>query len=123
MTTPHTPGPWATDLKLYGGQYNVGPVTQPNMTVARVNGRDGEQEANARLIAEAPAMLEALKDLNGFIRQCQDTLCDYLHPESKQDADETVSLLLELLDGARQREVQGNARAILARIEGNNATR
>lgn len=63
MTTQHTPGPWTTDFKLYGGQYNVGPVTQPNMTVARVNGRDGEQEANARLIAEAPAMLEAIKEL------------------------------------------------------------
>lgn len=67
----HTPGPWMTDWKLYSGQYHVGPVTQPSMTVAKVNGREGEQEANARLIALAPEMLEALKVAHDALAMCR----------------------------------------------------
>lgn len=58
-----TPGPWRTDCRLIGGQIRITQVPNANMTVAQVNGRQGEQEANARLIAAAPEMLEALGEL------------------------------------------------------------
>lgn len=52
----HTPGPWTAGEQLTGGSI---PVYQTKagygMQVARVNGKAGEQEANARLIAAAPA--------------------------------------------------------------------
>ena len=63
----HTPGPWfAQDTRLVGGQVAVvGPNhdrkagEQGVMVVAHVNGRSGEQGANARLIAAAPDLLAA----------------------------------------------------------------
>lgn len=58
-----TPGPWRTDCRLIGGQIRITQVPNANMTVAQVNGRQGEQEANARLIAAAPELLEALERL------------------------------------------------------------
>ena len=65
----HTPGPWfAQDTRLVGGQVAVvGPNhdrkagEQGVMVVAHVNGRSGEQGANARLIAAAPDLLAALQ--------------------------------------------------------------
>lgn len=65
----HTPGPWfAQDTRLVGGQVAVvGPNhdrkagEQGEMVVAHVNGRSGEQGANARLIAAAPDLLAALQ--------------------------------------------------------------
>lgn len=62
-----TPGPWRTDCRLIGGQIRITQVPNANMTVAQVNGRQGEQEANARLIAAAPEMLEALEVALGDI--------------------------------------------------------
>lgn len=70
---PHTPGPWRVgfDRKPYG--IFVGPVgtdttsrsAQPIGVVFRsqVRGPADEQEANARLIAAAPTLLEALERL------------------------------------------------------------
>ena len=59
MTTTHTPGPW----KIIKGDFVVAP---DNGTVAQVGTPTTparEHEANARLIAAAPEMLEALRDM------------------------------------------------------------
>ena len=54
MTDKHTPGPWRVDdnyvLCLYDGRPN---------NICRMLGRGDETEANARLIAAAPDLLEA----------------------------------------------------------------
>lgn len=68
MGAQHTPGPWHVHVEQ---EYNIGRtksvyicagVGWPAGQLARVNAADGlyERDANARLIAEAPAMLEAL---------------------------------------------------------------
>lgn len=64
----HSPGPWSFDemcfeatIPIRGGRtvhgrpYNVARVNRPE------SARVGQDKANAQLIAEAPAMLEALK--------------------------------------------------------------
>jgi hypothetical protein len=63
----HTPGPWISQRTGWSKHpYNVHSSKRPG-AVALIPSRTSvpleEQEANARLIAEAPAMLEALWDL------------------------------------------------------------
>lgn len=62
----HTPGPWAI-CTLPGavpeyGVYSEVSASGCDLALVRFRG-DGETEANAALIAAAPAMLEALGDL------------------------------------------------------------
>ena len=62
--TEHTPGPWeATDLSeahWVETNHRWG-IFSASRRVAKVEGVGGEYEANARLIAAAPDLLEALK--------------------------------------------------------------
>lgn len=63
MNTKHTPGPWIADLETWAGIVNA-----PAGTIAGpVGGSKGatldELHANARLIAAAPELLEALDGL------------------------------------------------------------
>jgi hypothetical protein len=59
MTDQHTPGPWGDDRK---------PVVVRGLTwVAHANYPTITGEANARLIAAAPDMLEALEDLLNYV--------------------------------------------------------
>lgn len=58
-TAKHTPGPW-----VYSGRLGFGHLVSPNIAVAyggATSGRQDSGEANARLIAAAPEMYEALK--------------------------------------------------------------
>jgi hypothetical protein len=75
MKPKHTPGPWAYD-EAYGlimaGQSEV---------AACHAGRGGDAKANARLIAAAPALLEAAKNcrewaklMGGWEGQCWEEL-------------------------------------------------
>lgn len=58
-TMPHTPGPWRVIPWTDGANYTVeGGHGQP---LANVTGANSANEANARLIAQAPAMLDALR--------------------------------------------------------------
>jgi hypothetical protein len=59
----HTPGPWAVD-KTVDGKHHI--VTLPDGRIGAYCGcvgahDDAESQANAKLIASAPRMLEALK--------------------------------------------------------------
>ena len=71
MSEQHTPGPWTfdneieficTDASLHGEWYG-------DWAVARVNIIRAEAKANARLIAAAPDLLEALREL---LAACKD---------------------------------------------------
>jgi hypothetical protein len=58
MTTNHTPGPWAVDnLTVRWGSYFVADCVVADCDI----GRQGECQANARLIAAAPDLLAALR--------------------------------------------------------------
>jgi hypothetical protein len=82
----HTPGPWKVSMPLIkaparGGYYELGGVAQVlgDKHVPDIN----EQEANARLIAAAPEMLEALK-LISELDNCFDEK-EYDHLKSMAD--------------------------------------
>ena len=58
----HTPGPWQARDGL--SKWNVTTVGAPRtFNICAINTDRTEQEANARLIAAAPDMLRALKDI------------------------------------------------------------
>lgn len=69
-----TPGPWVTDdvYKDDIARYVMSEVLPFPRTIARLElGQDrAEQEANARLIAAAPELLEALQDLCDTLGEC-----------------------------------------------------
>lgn len=74
MEAKHTPGPWTVGQEMNSERPGSVPVValvrdslEGKMHVAFVNGKAGEQEANARLIAAAPDLLAALKAAQGFI--------------------------------------------------------
>jgi hypothetical protein len=65
----HTPGPWSDDWIIRGPSHidghraNGEPTSSLRRVIAHVIDRDEESAANARLIAAAPEMLEALESL------------------------------------------------------------
>ena len=60
----HTPGPWVRAEKGHGNYFHVGQVVDSDhMTIAVAHGKNAETEANARLIAAAPELLEALEGI------------------------------------------------------------
>ena len=62
MTTSHTPGPWTLAPNCVYGIHVFGP---DGGVIAQIQGRDEPQhQANARLIAAAPEMLEALSKIS-----------------------------------------------------------
>jgi hypothetical protein len=67
MTTQHTPGPWHT-----AGDQGV-QIRSEKHQIAKVwTMRGNEWKANARLIAAAPDLLEALRELVSQVQGYQD---------------------------------------------------
>ena len=60
-TTKHTPGPWVVNTFIVNGQHKL--------EVLDTTGANVCVQANAHLIAAAPAMYEALKTLHGVLDQ------------------------------------------------------
>jgi hypothetical protein len=67
METKHTPRPWF----LSHASGDTMPITAEGYTVAEALPFDneGEQEANARLIAAAPELLDALEGVEEWMRE------------------------------------------------------
>ena len=63
MTDAHTPGPWAARRMHTGGFDIMDPRNRDVVTVYGGGVETESREANARLIAAAPDLLEALKSL------------------------------------------------------------
>jgi hypothetical protein len=65
--TTHTAGPWTVRATLLGGALGYSfKVDMPNGTTLLQCGGHENQEANARLIAAAPELLEALDYFHQF---------------------------------------------------------
>ena len=62
MEAKYTPGPWKIGGVVDGAEMSNATVTASNRIVADV-GFESNGSANARLIAAAPEMLEALEDI------------------------------------------------------------
>lgn len=63
MKTKHTPGPW--EAVIYDGAFDQPLIKSDHVVIGRVHGmEDRQHEANAKLIAAAPELLEAC--LNSF---------------------------------------------------------
>ncbi len=60
MNTQHTPGPWKP-LKTFGGVTII--LDHEDKSVAYLRGYKHPYKANARLIAAAPELLEALAEM------------------------------------------------------------
>ncbi len=96
----HTPGPWGVDPEnqhdIYGS--TTSPETMELLASAYPMKRDGlynSWKANARLIAAAPAMLEALTlltDTAATYQQSHTTDCDCGFCESFKRADAAIAL-------------------------------
>lgn len=70
LSNTHTPGPWHLGLSQSGRRFVYSSRgEQPLMPNVKLNktGVTREMEANARLIAAAPEMLEALKSAENFV--------------------------------------------------------
>lgn len=63
MNTKHTPGPWEVDRFYWTIQRRMFGPDEPEVEVIGRLTNGEEAEANARLIASAPCLLEALKTL------------------------------------------------------------
>lgn len=75
MSTKHTPGPWKATK---GGEIRA-VQDSIEITIAvtfdlREDDRGTKKEANARLIAAAPELLEALRDLAGWAEMYRDSV-------------------------------------------------
>lgn len=57
----HTPGPWYFQKSLEGPEYIIKPIPGDVVAVTDPQETEGQEEANARLIAAAPDMLLTLK--------------------------------------------------------------
>ena len=70
----HTPGPWQTDQAEHDAPYQdirihagKGSICCVWIDDAPLHDYNAEQRANARLIAAAPELLEALKELDSWL--------------------------------------------------------
>lgn len=74
MTAQHTPGPWKT-LKTFGGVIHV--QSADDKSIAILRGYKHPHKANARLIAAAPDLLQALMKFPQSLAWTDDELWDW----------------------------------------------
>jgi hypothetical protein len=65
MSKQHTPGPWAVEVDKHGAVTVYEAVTMQNLDICEMGGNTNDG-SNARLIAAAPDLLEAL---NTWLKQ------------------------------------------------------
>lgn len=92
MKTQYTPGPWQTSP--YAGNHDQDIYRSDGTSIALTRGGSVEAKANARLIALAPEMAEALRDVLGFLEDMAEDYSDYGIPEKR----DRVRSLLSRLD-------------------------
>lgn len=83
MTAKHTPGPWAV---ISGEVCAAGYGAIAHCDRDNRNTKPVERDANARLIAAAPDLLEALKVAEYIIQRQQDNAGNYTYPQILEQA-------------------------------------
>ena len=63
MSTEYTPGPWRIGTPPPNGEQTIGTLNGLMVAVATTGAEMEETKANARLIAAAPELLEALQSV------------------------------------------------------------
>ena len=83
MKTKHTPGPW--EACIYSGPFDQPLILSSDGAIGRLHGmEDRQHEANAKLIAAAPDLLEALE-------VCYASLCTYgRHPLIEKQVESAI---------------------------------
>jgi len=121
--TKHTPGPWAVHSDRLSIHRPAMPEDEGHeirrlvaLVYSNCQAGDSNLDANARLIAAAPDLLEALKEINGIVEHAQQIVGATLPSDGMSEKDAIAELLL-LLDGQDQRRIQGAARAAIAKAE------
>ncbi len=90
--TAHTPGPWSTRYEHFA--YTVFAEDQPGGIAIVACYPAEEEEADARLIAAAPDLLEALKAIRAAIQRA------HAETESGGDGGPLAQVSVSFLDGA-----------------------
>lgn len=112
MNATHTPGPWRVG-EMCGGCINIEADTTPrHITVGRVHVFDTtkEAEANAHLIAEAPAMAAELSETLDLLRAIIDS-------GALKNVPHLSALVTDVMRSEAHERIV-SSRAILARITG-----
>ena len=91
--TKHTPGPWKIGMSLSGKPTIYTEVDFKS--VAWVDHDRSESDANAKLIAAAPELLEALDELRTAIIDCVDSEWWGRHKEAVAKAYEAIKKATE----------------------------
>ena len=106
MVDEHTPGPWWTDAKYDGSEFgcsviaartDCGPLPgnptrgQVAFATAILHTDARKREANARLIAAAPDLLEALKAARELLSWWQGERGDDIHSAVMESADAAIA--------------------------------
>ena len=73
----HTPGPWKVDHVFKSDIYSFAPQEELLASVYPMKRAEGSWEANARLIAAAPELLEALEEIIKAWRDDETTLTSF----------------------------------------------
>ena len=98
--TQHTPGPWLNGGSAKDGEFTNWFVSAPPNCIAVCPERDGSSEANARLIAAAPELLAACREVAEW------------HDLVKQNYPDMAGLLRGLEAGAKAiAKAEGRAEA------------
>lgn len=78
----------------------------------RTEGFHTEADRFERLSKDNQRLAEIIRDLDGLIEHAQQILGNHLPPDG-MSKDDAINMLLELLDGPDQREIQSRARTAL----------
>lgn len=90
MKNLHTPGPWnVTNLETAETVFCIG--GQSGSIASAWNKGGGEGEANAKLIAAAPELLEALQYILPALKDTFDTIGDDYSKEAYNKAKEAIN--------------------------------
>lgn len=120
-----TPGPWKVSRSGRFNDHVYDIRAGNNVAIANTaywvdSDSFVESRANAYLLSEAPNLYAALEGDERLIKEAQNILRMYLEPGERriQSPEQAISALLGLLDGPKQREIQGASEAALRKARG-----
>jgi hypothetical protein len=104
METKHTQAPWKRGSEIKGDEYSLNILGgEHNGIIAKANISvyldDEQAEANAKLIAAAPELLEALTKLLGFAHKAD---AENLMPDEAINLSNTINIALSVIKKATE---------------------